>query len=309
MFSLLYSTLAFTTQGIFGLLVDRFKHHAHIAGSSMLLVATGFLLPTPAWLKLGLIGIGNSLFHVAGGTMTLERSGGKAGPLGIFVAPGAIGVMLGTHLPALGGILTALLVLCAVLQLLLPSQSAAPSSKPHRTALKLPHLLPAILLPTAAVAVRAIGGTAATFPWNTTLVSALMMSGAVFLGKASGGFLCDRLGSKKSACLSILPAALLIVFCREWMLPSLLGQFALNLTMPVTLWLLYRAMPDSPGFAFGLAASALLPGTLIGYMIQSGISASPLFTVLSFLFGLFAILYAERLLSTAPTTFKEDTSL
>ena len=40
-----------------------------------------------------------------------------------------------------------------------------------------------------------------------------------------------------------------------------MGQFLLNLTMPVTLWLLYLAMPDSPGFAFGLAASALWPGT------------------------------------------------
>jgi len=28
--------------------------------------------------------------------------------------------------------------------------------------------------------------------------------------------------------------------------PSLAGQFALNLTMPITLWLLYRAMPDAP---------------------------------------------------------------
>jgi FSR family fosmidomycin resistance protein-like MFS transporter len=295
--SIIYSTLAFATQGIFGLIADRFKHHAQVESISMLLVALGFLLPAPPWLKIGLLGIGNSIFHVAGGIMTLEHSGGKAGKLGVFVAPGSVGLTLGMLFPSLGGLFTVLLILCSLLPLPISVRLPSPVSRIPAVSLPMRRLLPAILLPTAAVAVRAIGGTVVRFPWNTTLTSALAMTGAVFLGKMLGGFVCDRIGIKSSACLSILPAVLLISFCSEWMLPSLLGQFALNLTMPVTLWLLYRAMPDSPGFAFGLAASALLPGTMAGYLIQPNTSASPTFTVISFLFGLVAILTARRLLS------------
>lgn len=68
----------------------------------------------------------------------------------------------------------------------------------------------------------------------------------------------------------------------------------MNLTMPVTLWLIYLALPDSPGFAFGLAASALWPGTLAGGMIKlSGAWQSALILV-SFSFGLAAIFIAAK---------------
>ena len=68
----------------------------------------------------------------------------------------------------------------------------------------------------------------------------------------------------------------------------------LNLTMPVTLWLMYRALPDQPGFSFGLAASALWPGTILGKLLeQSALPPQP-FVILGFLFGLAAILWAER---------------
>ena len=78
------------------------------------------------------------------------------------------------------------------------------------------------------------------------------------------------------------------------MLPSLLGQLALNLTMPITLWQLYRAMPEAPGFAFGVAASALWPGTLAGRYIEMTGPIRWVFLLACFLFGLWAILYASR---------------
>ena len=62
--------------------------------------------------------------------------------------------------------------------------------------------------------------------------------------------------------------------------------------MPVTLWLLYCAMPDSPGFAFGLAASALWPGTLAGKFIELTGAARWIFLLLCFGFCLFAILFS-----------------
>ena len=154
-------------------------------------------------------------------------------------------------------------------------------------------LLPVILL-TLAVVVRAVGGSVVSFPWKTGAVLSLVLVFFVWAGKSAGGFLCDRLGPARAAVLSIVPAALLIGFCSRWMIPSLLGQFALNLTMPVTLWLLYRAMPDAPGFAFGLAASALWPGTIAGHLITLTGPWQIVLEAAAFLFGLAAILYAAR---------------
>jgi MFS family permease len=120
------------------------------------------------------------------------------------------------------------------------------------------------------------------------------MVGFVFVGKAAGGFICDRLGAKKSALLSLPFAALLIAFCSAWMLPSLVGQFLLNLSMPVTLWLIYRAMPDAPGLAFGLAASALWPGTIAGGGLKLTGPALWSCVLVCFIVGLAAIIYSER---------------
>ena len=53
-------------------------------------------------------------------------------------------------------------------------------------------------------------------------------------------------------------------------------------------------MPDSPGLAFGLAASALWPGTIAGQIAGLAGSALWLCVILSFLFGLFAIVVSNR---------------
>ncbi|MBR5997623.1 MAG: hypothetical protein IK027_00760, partial [Deltaproteobacteria bacterium] len=133
-----------------------------------------------------------------------------------------------------------------------------------------------------------------SFPWQTSAALSLLTVAFVFAGKSLGGLLCDRLGPSKTAIVSIVPAALLIAFCSRWMVPSLLGQMALNLTMPVTLWLLYRAMPDRPGFAFGVAASALWPGTIAGGLIRLTGPIQWIFVLACFLFGLWAIVKTAK---------------
>ena len=282
---LLYNTLAFTTQCLVGLAADRIRKHGLFAVAALLTVAAGAAIPLPAVLRVCVIGMGNSVFHVAAGARTLERSGGRAGPLGLFVAPGAVGLALGMLFPGLLPVFVALAV--PVAAAMIPVSHKTPvSALPEKTG-PVPVLDVALL--TAAVAVRAIGGSVVSFPWQTTAALRLLTVAFVFAGKALGGSLCDRLGPAKSAVLSIIPAGLLIAFGSGWMAPSLLGQFALNLTMPVTLWLLYRAMPDSPGLAFGIAASALWPGTIAGGLIRLTGPIQWVFVLACFLFGLWAI--------------------
>ncbi|MBQ4208124.1 MAG: hypothetical protein II621_07460, partial [Clostridia bacterium] len=286
---LVYNTLAFSTQCFVGLAADRIRRHVPAAAIAMALTSLGFLLPLPAWVRVALIGLGNSVFHVAAGAATLEQSGGKAWPLGVFVGPGAVGLTLGTLWPQAGGAFAALLLLCAAISVFLPRENRTPAREKSAAA---PLLVPVLL--TIAVAVRAIGGSAAVFPWKAGAAAALVLSGAVFAGKCVGGLLCDRIGARRCAWISVVPAAMLIAFCAAWAWPSLLGQFLLNLTMPVTLWLLWKAMPDAPGFAFGLAASALWPGMLAGQLLTLTGPALWICVLGCFGFGLCIILYAER---------------
>ena len=46
----------------------------------------------------------------------------------------------------------------------------------------------------------------------------------------------------------------------------LLGLFAINCTMPVTLYFANVLLPGREGLAFGLLAAALVPGYLLAYI-------------------------------------------
>ena len=289
---LLYNTLAFSTQCLVGLWADKLKKQGPASALSMALVVLGFALPLRPILRVCLVGAGNSLFHVAGGVMTLQRSGGRAGKLGVFVAPGAVGLSLGTLWPRLGKLFAVLLSLCALAAI--PLENRTPE-RPRPEARTVPPVSLAVpLLLALAVAVRAMGGAAVSFPWKEGTALTLVLTGCVFAGKTAGGFLCDRVGSERTALLSMVPAAVLVAFCARWAVPSLAGQLLLNLSMPVTLWLMYRAMPDQPGFSFGLAASALWPGTFLGLLLNESALPPRPFMLLGFLLGIAAVLWAAN---------------
>ena len=291
---LLYNTLAFSTQCVVGLVMDRMGRCKAWELTAFALVILGFALPLPFLARITLVGIGNSLFHVSAGMVTLEQSGGKAWQLGVFVAPGAFGVTLGTLYPRFGWVLAAAMLLCAVVIGARREDAAIPVAETAPKTDSFP--LGPVLLLTCAVAVRALGGVAVSFPWKQTAFHAFLMTFFVFAGKTSGGFVCDKLGARRSAWLSVPLAAVCIAFFSASMPLSLLGQFLLNLTMPVTLWLLYRLLPQAPGFAFGLAASALWPGTIAGYFVSLSGPWLWAFVIVTFCFGIFAIVYASAYL-------------
>jgi FSR family fosmidomycin resistance protein-like MFS transporter len=299
---LLYNTLAFSTQCVTGLFTDKMRNHQALESVAIFLIFLGFTLPVPSLARVVFIGLGNSVFHVSAGAATLLEARGKAGPLGLFVAPGAVGLALGILWPAqLGGFLNTMMALCGVAIAALSARDGreAQAEAPVRPTAGPPPreghvtlLVPVLLL--LAVAVRAVGGAAVSFPWKTGAGLTLLTAACVAGGKALGGLACDRLGPGKTALLSLPLAAFLIAFCADSMPLSLLGQLLLNLTMPVTLLLLYRAMPDAPGLSFGLAASALWPGTIAGQLLTLTGPALWGCVLMCFLAGLAAILFAVK---------------
>ena len=168
----LYNTLAFSTQCVVGLLVDRLEREKIWELASFVLVILGFALPIPFFARIVLVGLGNSVFHVAAGTVTLRRSGEAAWPLGVFVAPGAFGVTLGTLFPRFAWLLAGLMLLCGLAILLTQKETVVSAPTPQRSG-RFP-LAPVILL-TLAVAVRALGGVAVSFPWQQTALPTFLL--------------------------------------------------------------------------------------------------------------------------------------
>src|SRR5512138_105562 len=91
-----YNVIAFSTQPMLGLLVDIFKAPVYSAIGGILLVAVSTLFLQFPFLAALIAGLGNALFHVGGGVVSLNLDSGKAALPGIYVAPGAFGLMVGT---------------------------------------------------------------------------------------------------------------------------------------------------------------------------------------------------------------------
>jgi predicted MFS family arabinose efflux permease len=93
------------------------------------------------------------------------------------------------------------------------------------------------------------------------------------LGKMSGGWIARRWGIVTSFALMVVVAALCFYIVTGWHGASpytgmalavlLVGAFAVNCTMPVTLYLANAVLPGREGLAFGLLAAALIPGYLL----------------------------------------------
>ena len=248
---LIYNFCAFALQMPLGTWLDGRKEEKMpflFAVLGCLLTAAGSLLH-PA-----LLGLGNALFHVGGGVdviredWRLHRNGSL---LGIFVAPGALGLYLGTRLGQSGLEGAAPLMLSggmmAVLLLLV--------KKDRRENIKI--TAPsggggvALLLSCFGVVVlRSYVGMAVTFPWKTGELFGLAATLAVVLGKMAGGAAAARFGAGRTAAVSLLLAALCYLCSGGWLF-GLMALFLFNMTMPVTLYLLACRFPKLPGFSFG----------------------------------------------------------
>jgi len=91
---LLYCLCAFALQPAVGIIADRFlkARRTALIGCSGALASCfipGIIFPVI------IAGISNAFFHIGGGIYSLEVKRGKAWPIGLFVAPGAIGLLLG----------------------------------------------------------------------------------------------------------------------------------------------------------------------------------------------------------------------
>ncbi len=257
---LYYNFCAFALQMPLGLLADRFRQDRSFLVLGSLLVGAACLGLRSFPLALAVTaGVGNALYHVGGGVAVLQAWPEKAGPLGVFVSPGAFGIFFGTLLGKNGGDILAPsligLAACLVLAWLLREEKPAPMD-PFRLASPLRAVACLFLV----VCLRSFLGFLFDFPWKTGWWSVAAVC-AVVLGKAAGGYLCDRAGAKWASVGSLGLAVLGFLFSAS-PLCGVLAILLFNMTMPITLRAAADALPGMRGFSFGLLTFALFLGFL-----------------------------------------------
>lgn len=287
---LLYDVVAFAFQLPVGIALDKLDKNSLAAMLSYALVGGGVLFSLVPfalieWFAVLLLAAGNALFHCAGGLCVLNISQKHAGPSGIFIATGAVGVFLGTFSAQYGRLqvafsLLVLLFLCASITRVVQKVNKkywnihnAPFAIPEFSS----RTLLAIALLCFVVALRSYTGMVMAFPWKSEMLLLGLSILGVFAGKALGGMVADRIGFRTTAIFSLIAAATLFVPSWEMPLMGLLAVFFFNFTMAITLASLANILHEAKGTAFGLASFSLAIGALpalVGFRIEHPVMLS-----------------------------------
>ena len=286
-----YNAFAFLMQLPMGVIADRLNRNMLFAGLGCALVAASFLFTSVPLLAAIVAGIGNGAFHVGGGIEVINRSRDKAGPLGVFVSPGAIGLFLGRFY---ADKLSPLPFIMPCVMLVFGAAIILVSFKKERFVSENPELEVTLpkggLLPLAAlfivVALRSFMGTTDAFsagdllsglsPLRAGLIPVLLLA----LGKAAGGFAADAVGTKLASVISLGLCAAGLLFPFHPVV-KLIALFLFNMTMPITLYASARLLKNARGTAFGLLTAALYIGCVPYFLLGAAALSNDLAAALA----------------------------
>lgn len=261
---ILYSVLAFGLQPIFGFVSDRLKisRGTTLMGCIFVCVSALIFMFQPI-VSIILAGLGNAMFHVGGGIISLNLTPKKAFAPGVFVAPGALGLLLGTLLGKGGNFVAwPFLVALAILGVtIFVIKKIEINYEIKRKEISFDKLLTVIMiLIFLSIAVRSFVGMAASFSWKANVDLLVILTLAVVIGKGVGGFLADKMGWIKVGVGSLVLSIPFLILGINFPVLGIIGIFLFNITMPITLVSISNLLPGYPGFTFGITCLALLLG-------------------------------------------------
>ena len=277
---LTYNILAFLTQPLTGLWADCMKRRHWMLLASVLLltvavlatsIVVSFRLSTVGMMVVPiLLGMGNSLFHVWGGKQVAVTTGNDMRALGAFVSTGAFGLALGIVFFSWPLLYTVLLTICvlstAYVHLDLKAGISAINSQEAECRFSKLFIWMSLLVLMLVVMLRSFVGETFSGEMLRTSSMVLLIGLLSMLGKMAGGWLAHHLGIVRMLALVIVLVLVCLVFRSQEMVIALVGLFAVNCTMPVTLYLANVVLPKREGLAFGLLAAALIPGYLLAFI-------------------------------------------
>lgn len=269
----LYNGLAFLTQPLVGLLIDKYPHpHLFLLlGVSSILIA--FITKDIVILATILLGIGNSFFHISGGKYVTAHSRNNIIALGIFVSTGALGLCFGQYFfteYVMYGFLAVMFLLTFIILLskeeLITTERFANKSSKGSIAFVLTLLL-------VVVFIRSFVGKITVLEFDTNKYIFLGIAIATTLGKMLGGFVAKYLGIFKTTMLSMVVSIVMLCLFTKDLPCILIGIFFFNFSMPITLHLANKTLKSYNGVAFGALAAVMFPGYLLGMLGYSDFAA------------------------------------
>lgn len=289
-----YNLIAFAGQLPIGMIAD-------VVGKNRLITAIGCLCACIAypvafispWIACVLAALGNGAFHIGAGSSILKMSMPKSGLSGLFVSSGAFGVWLAYKLNERIAILLLPAIMLFVAVFLISIKNTE-----KKESVEIRYKKPDFLVLSAVscfmltIVIRSLLGMVMNFSWKAIPIYSFLFVFSVALGKAIGGFLCDRLGHIKTAILSLTVSLIAFIFSFNLPVLGIVAVFCFNMTMPLTLTAIAGVSHNKYGFAFGLTTFALAVGFLpVAFgadswfgapMLLSGVLLSLIFLVLGY---------------------------
>lgn len=271
---LAYNAIAFALQLPFGVALDAcpaLVKGGLFAGTALAVGgAVASVVGAGGWGVLLAVCLGNALFHLAAGKHLLEEHNGRGGPIGVFIATGALGLMAGKlgigHAAGFWPwIWAGALAVCGLWTAV---RWKGGGGRPEaERASPMPDL--------AAFAV--LGGLFLLIAWRSWAglqagmrtaggTAGLLFAGAAvtLAGKAAGGYLGERFGRGMVTAASVGGSALLAFACDPaWTGAWLALLFVAQLATGPVLSMVYDRTGGRGGAAFGLNCLGLFAGSLL----------------------------------------------
>jgi len=219
----------------------------------------------------------------------------KATAPGIYVAPGALGLLVGTLLGKSGQFIVWPFILILAVLCLLMFVIKKPEMNYERGEIrenKFNYFEFILLLVFLSIAIRSLVGMVLVFPWKTNIDLLIILTVAVVLGKGLGGILADKFGWVRVAVGALILSIPFLVFGANISYLAIIGMFLFNITMSITLVVISNILPGRPGFAFGLTCLALILGALPAFSGLKQLLGGQLFIFIIIAISSLALYYA-----------------
>lgn len=260
----LYAVIGFGGQLPAGYWLDKTRNLNAASTRSLILLPLAaiayFISPAAA---IVISGLASAFVHVTGGAVCLLIHRDQAGPLGLFTAPGVLGLTAG-GLMGSTGILVPLLVIGGALILAffirhaqLPEYLVKEEKKSELDRHDLVMLVILLLM-----CFRSFLFDVVNYIGENYEHGILYIGVSAFAGKIIGGLIADRVGIKKFIYASLFMALLLFQFGKNDLYALCGGIACLQSSVPLTLLMMGRSLPLYPATAaaFSLGVSIVLAG-------------------------------------------------
>ncbi len=258
MLIILFNVISVGAMSILSVFADRVNNKHTGVRLSVFLTVLGYFLP-PSFgvdLKVILLGLGSALFFSFASSSILSRSGSKSRGIGLLIGGQSIGLACASYAGFFAHLLAPLLMILAVPSDRYQNDDFDEEKTAESSAFS---PLPLVFL-VLSYLLLSFEFSSFRFEWNLSFKTQFQLLFAIGLGRAVGGFLCDRIGRIMTVAASICSGTVLICFCADDKRLSLLGLFLLSMSFAPTLTAVAKIFPKKPAFSFALMSGAAYLG-------------------------------------------------